>query len=647
MNQLPHQADTSNVIRAVPAHAELPVVVAAAQPIPVQAAADKAPIASKPAIAAKPPMAAAAIQMEQEAASSQARQAADKLLRKKHLGESEGEPSAESALDSAYEVAAANTSEPAAPAQPAAETAGGSTTAASGGGLPWLPVAGAGLGLAAVGGGGGTAAAAAAVAAPSTFAVSIGAVAGPVTASLNYKIYDAQGNLVASGVTDATGKVTVNLAATYAGQALLITIADANGSAADFRDEASNGAANLGSTVLRAAFVATGGSQSISVTPVTEVAVQKMGITTNAATASAATVAATNASVGTDVGVSDILGPVTTVLSADYNEANGLSAAEVYARVLAKLSGLDQANGSMSATFTALLNALNVSNSTLKASTLLTLLNEGAASFEAGPNAANATLALTPTLTITDSIAAVSGIAAGPVTYTFTFSEAVSGFDAADITVTNGTKGTFTATSATQYTLEVTPTSNAQGADIGVSVNSGTGGITYQSTLTTTIVKSAAAQAYDTAAPTATIASASFSNDIGSSNSDFVTATAAQNISGTLSANMVAGELVEVSLDNGATWATASAPVGGNAWTLAATLAASNTLKVRVSDLAGNHGAVFSQAYVLDTTVPTVASVALTSATLIQNSTLNAGDTVTARPMTSTSTSTAGTASTC
>jgi ATP-binding cassette subfamily C protein LapB len=104
-----------------------------------------------------------------------------------------------------------------------------------------------------------------------------------------------------------------------------------------------------------------------------------------------------------------------------------------------------------------------------------TLLNDGAARFEAGVNSGSATLPILPTLAITDSVA--SGPTNAPVTYTFTFSEAVTGFDAGDITVTNGTKGTFTATSATVYTLVVTPTANAQGADIGVSVNSGTGGI--------------------------------------------------------------------------------------------------------------------------------------------------------------------------
>src|SRR5438128_8872229 len=52
----------------------------------------------------------------------------------------------------------------------------------------------------------------------------------------------------------------------------------------------------------------------------------------------------------------------------------------------------------------------------------------------------------------------------GNVVYTFTFSEAVNGFTAADVVVSGGTKGTFTgADGATVYTLVVTPTANFEG----------------------------------------------------------------------------------------------------------------------------------------------------------------------------------------
>jgi uncharacterized repeat protein (TIGR02059 family) len=122
---------------------------------------------------------------------------------------------------------------------------------------------------------------------------------------------------------------------------------------------------------------------------------------------------------------------------------------------------------------------------------------------------------------------------------------------------------------------------------------------------------SASSQAYvlDTTAPTTTVATAAFSADTGTSSTDFVTRTAAQTLSGTLSVNVVAGELVEISLDNGSTWTTATTTVGANTWSLSGiTLAASDTLKVRVADLAGNTGTALSQAYVFDNSAPAAPS---------------------------------------
>ena len=76
-----------------------------------------------------------------------------------------------------------------------------------------------------------------------------------------------------------------------------------------------------------------------------------------------------------------------------------------------------------------------------------------------------------PTVVITDDESGVANIAGANVVYTFTFSEPVTGFEAADVTVTNGTKGTFTAVSSTVYTLAVTPTAGYEG-DMTVNVAS-------------------------------------------------------------------------------------------------------------------------------------------------------------------------------
>ena len=67
------------------------------------------------------------------------------------------------------------------------------------------------------------------------------------------------------------------------------------------------------------------------------------------------------------------------------------------------------------------------------------------------------------TVTITDDEAGTATIAGGSILYTFQFSETVTGFDAADITVVNGTQGTFTAVDGDTYTLAVTPLADFQG----------------------------------------------------------------------------------------------------------------------------------------------------------------------------------------
>ena len=120
----------------------------------------------------------------------------------------------------------------------------------------------------------------------------------------------------------------------------------------------------------------------------------------------------------------------------------------------------------------------------------------------------------------------------------------------------------------------------------------------------------------DTTASTTAIDSATLSADTGSSGSDFNTKTAAQTVSGTMSAALTIGETVYVSLDNGSTWTAAATTVGQNTWSLQGqALTASNILQIKVTDLAGNDGTVYSQAYVYDTTAPTTPTVTLASDT--------------------------------
>ncbi|WP_338846529.1 Ig-like domain-containing protein [Massilia sp. W12] len=196
--------------------------------------------------------------------------------------------------------------------------------------------------------------------------------------------------------------------------------------------------------------------------------------------------------------------------------------------------------------------------------------------------------------------------------------------------------GTLSANLASGETVQISLDNGSTWIDASATVGKNTYSLTGQTltgsdTLKVRVVDTAGnagtvkSQAYelDTTAPTTTVSTVAFSADTGASSTDFITNTAAQDISGTLSANLASGETVQVSLDNGATWADASATVGKNTFSLTGqTLSASDTLKVRVVDTAGNAGTVKSQAYVLDTTAPTntIASVAFSADTGVSSS---------------------------
>lgn len=103
-----------------------------------------------------------------------------------------------------------------------------------------------------------------------------------------------------------------------------------------------------------------------------------------------------------------------------------------------------------------------------------------------------------PTLTVTDNAA---GVTNAPVTYTFTFSEPVTGFAADDITVTLGGKGALSGSGAV-YTLVVTPDQGAEGA-LTVAVAAGAAS---DAAGNRSIAATAAEQAFDTKAPTLVVA---------------------------------------------------------------------------------------------------------------------------------------------
>jgi hypothetical protein len=105
-----------------------------------------------------------------------------------------------------------------------------------------------------------------------------------------------------------------------------------------------------------------------------------------------------------------------------------------------------------------------------------------------------------PVLSITD---ATAGVAAGPVTFTFALSEAVTGFTAQDVNVTGGTRGALTALAGgLGYTMAVTPDAGVQSGTLAVEVP--TGAFTDASG-NALAVTGRATQLVDTAPPTVTI----------------------------------------------------------------------------------------------------------------------------------------------
>jgi hypothetical protein len=110
----------------------------------------------------------------------------------------------------------------------------------------------------------------------------------------------------------------------------------------------------------------------------------------------------------------------------------------------------------------------------------------------------------------------------------------------------------------------------------------------------------------DTTAPTQTISGIDVSADTGSSATDFITATAAQTITGTLSATLGTGESLWGSVNGGVSYTDISTSVTGTAisW-LGATLSGTSSIKIQVRDTAGNVGNTATQNYELDTTAPT------------------------------------------
>jgi hypothetical protein len=127
----------------------------------------------------------------------------------------------------------------------------------------------------------------------------------------------------------------------------------------------------------------------------------------------------------------------------------------------------------------------------------------------------------TPTVAISDD---KPGVAAGNILYTFTFSEAVTGFTIDDVTVANGTKGAFAADPAGKiYTLVVTPTASFEGnvtVDVGASaaVSAANGGASAAATQSTQVADTLAPSVVKVAGATGTTVTVEFNGALDAAN---------------------------------------------------------------------------------------------------------------------------------
>lgn len=191
-----------------------------------------------------------------------------------------------------------------------------------------------------------------------------------------------------------------------------------------------------------------------------------------------------------------------------------------------------------------------------------------------------------PSLVVTDG---TSGVTNAPVTYTFTFSEPVTGFTADDVTVTHGSKGAFSGSGAV-YTLVVTPDQGAEGS-LAVAVAAGAAN---DAAGNRSIAAAAADQAIDTKAPTLTI-----SDDVAGVASGAVTYTFtfSEAVQGFTAADINVGNAEKGAFSgSGAVYTLVVAPGANTAGNISIDVAAG-----AASDTAGNATSAASDVQAFDT----------------------------------------------
>jgi Ca2+-binding RTX toxin-like protein len=205
-----------------------------------------------------------------------------------------------------------------------------------------------------------------------------------------------------------------------------------------------------------------------------------------------------------------------------------------------------------------------------------------------------------PTVTLSSTAAATVN---APFAVTATFTEDVTGFDATDITVGNGTASNFTTVDAKTYTFDVTPTADGN-VTVDIAANSATDSVGNNNTAATQLTRT-----YDTVAPTVALSSTAATTV----NAPFaVTATFTEDVTGF--------DATDITVGNGT--ASNFTTVDAKTYTFDVTPTADGNVTVDIAansatDTAGNNNSAATQlTRTADITAPTVALSSTAAATV-------------------------------
>src|SRR6185437_1532217 len=228
---------------------------------------------------------------------------------------------------------------------------------------------------------------------------------------------------------------------------------------------------------------------------------------------------------------------------------------------------------------------------------------------------------LAPAVTaVTDNI--VAPVTSGPISFTATFSEAVTGVSATSFTATNGTVASVTAVDSSHYTILVNPTAGVASGNVALSLVAGGATDAAGNAAVATSLASLDSQGIDTLAPAAPV----LALGIGVANG--ATAAEATAAGGVVTVTGELNDAISVTFTNGIHVVTKTVTGTGSAQ--AVTLSATDlttltdgTISVSATqtDAAGNAqtAPATTTSFVLDTLAPTVTAVTDNVAAAVTN----------------------------